>query len=207
VDRITQIIISYMDKSSTYKIKDLKAGSKLAIISNLALNDLNQFYIPFMDKGYIVSGLQGNSIKNTVDDASIEHLQYIYTRDNSYDIITDRRDIILKSGTWAGEKYAEESSRKKDMVKKYDFDYDATKDDLINRLLKAYNGNVEYLLIVGFNAAKSGVWVRCIDLKNKDLIWMQDNIYGKDIADISYRIIEEMSGSAASKSPLKDKTR
>lgn len=207
VDRITQIIISYMDSSRTYRIRDLKPGTRMAIVSNLTGEDLNLFYGAFMDRGYGVSGVQGNTLRTGIDDALMDTLKFIHTRDNSFDIITDRRNVAFKTGTWASVKHAEDTTLRKEIYKKYDADFESTKSDILSRLRQSSNNTIEYLLIVGFNPGKTSVWVRCIDVVNKDLVWMQDILEGKNIADIGYRIIDEMSGAAASSTHIKDRSK
>ncbi len=192
VDRIAGIIINYMDKGKSYKIKEPGPGAKIAIITNLDHDDLNLLYIPFMEKGYAVSGLQGNTLHNLVDDNLINNLQTIYTKDNSFNIITDIKNVMFKEGTWGNEKYSRIVNEQKGIYRKYDLEYEKTKTDLLNRLKAASNGNIEYILIIGFNTGRNRAWIRCIDVNSQDLIWMQENIKSGGIMDMGNKIIEEM---------------
>jgi hypothetical protein len=106
VDRITVILLNYMANDELYLAKPIPSGVRLAFLTDVSGEELNELYQPFLEKGYSVSSAQGDSIYNrfTIDDMA--PLYNIRTRNNSYDLITDRRKVNLLYGTWAGSRYS-----------------------------------------------------------------------------------------------------
>ncbi len=200
VDRITYILINYMDREKIYRREIIQKGSTLAVLTNLTGSDLNKLYITLLENGYRLVHFQGNQLANRVDREIIERFMYISTNDNAFDYITDYRTMSFLFGSWAGPGHAENVDNTRKIYQKYDFDYMKTKAAAINRLNSVYGNSLDYLLIIGFSKSKSKAWVRSMDLKNNDLIWMQSDIRGNSIQGVSRAIIEKMS------SPLKKMT-
>ncbi|MFC1668768.1 hypothetical protein ACFL20_00125 [Spirochaetota bacterium] len=193
VDRITLILISFMDKKKNiYQTKLIPKNASLGIITNLKSEYLNEMYYSFLKKGYRVYGVGGNYIKNVVTEDIINAYRYMFTKNNSYDIITDIRKTKLLYGTWSSKRYMDKVKSFKEMFIKYDYKYLDTKNKILEKLSSAYKNKMRYLLIIGFKD-KTSAWVRCIDLKNKDLILLQGRINGSSVEEISQKIINSMS--------------
>ncbi len=193
VDRITQILINYMDREKIYRRRVIQKGSNLAVLTNISGSDLNEFYITLLEKGYRLVHFQGNQLSNNIDNKMINRFMYISSNDNTYDYITDYRTIKFPFGSWAGPAHKKKVEKMKNIYLKYDYDYLDTKTNVISRLNSVYGNTLDYLLIVGFRKGGKEAWVRSIDLKNNDLIWMQSHIKGKSINDVSGEIIKRMS--------------
>lgn len=193
VDRITQILINYMDKEKIYRRSLIKKGSNLAVLTNLEGSDLNIVYITLLNNSYKLVHFQGNQLSNRLDNKLINRFKYITTHDNSFDYITDYRTLKFNFGTWAGPGHKNKVDEKRSIYRKYDYDFLETKTAVIDRLNAVYGNTLDYLLVIGFSNNKKKAWVRSIDIKNKDLIWMQSNIEGKNIESVTGKIIERMS--------------
>jgi len=192
VDRITMILLNFMSSEKLYMTSVIPGGSNLAILTNIDGEDLNSFYLPFLNRGFKISSFQGNSLKNLINVDMIETYKNISTDENSYEIITDHRKVKFLSGTWSGKKYDQDLKHMKYIYRKYDYDYKKTKKGILGKISSAYSGRINYLLIVGFNEGRSRAWVRCLNLKTKDLVWMQSNIKG-DVQEIADKMIKRMT--------------
>ncbi len=193
VDRITKILIDFIDRERLYKTQVIPGGSRLAFLTNLGGEELNLLYYTFMKQGYKISSLQGSSIYNVLTDDSINKFKFIITENNSYDTITDRRKIKFRYGSWAGEKYNEEITYLKKIYRIYDLNYSGLKENILHRLAISFDESIDYLLITGFEDNRKSTWVRCINLKYRDLVWMQSNIEGSDIQEICEKMINSMT--------------
>jgi hypothetical protein len=81
----------------------------------------------------------------------------------------------------------------------------------LERLSDTFSGSMDYLLIIGYSRNRSSAWIRCIDVREKDFIWMQDDYRrgpGDPVASIADKVIDSMrtpvknpfqAGSAAEK--------
>ncbi|MCP4130672.1 MAG: hypothetical protein GY754_06790 [bacterium] len=203
VDRITMILVNFMKKEQLYLSKVIPGGSRLAILTNLNNAEMNALYYGFLTKGYRVSSFQANLNKNIVSEKGIDVFKHVYTRNNSYDIITDKKRVKFLRGTWSGGDYDEHVSYLMNVYQVYDQKYPETKERILGKLSSSYKGSIDYLLIIGFNGSRSSAWVRAIDLKRKDLVWMQANISGSSIHEISGKMIKRMSTRLAA--PFKKK--
>lgn len=193
VDRITQILINLLDTEQFYKTGVIKKNSQLAFISNLDGADLNMLYYTFMDNGYTLSYMQGNTVYNHTSEDLINTFKFIYSENNSYDIITDKRKVKLLHGTWSGPPYQEKVNNAKRLYNYYDFKYNETKQAILEKISRTFNGSIDYLFIIGFNKRKNKAWLRCINMATRDLIWMQSNIKGRNVSDISQIIAKKMT--------------
>jgi len=198
VDRITQIFINFLGEQNLFISENVPKGSTIAILTNIDGDNLNSLYYSFLRRGYNLAGMNGNTLYNYLTEKTIDKFRFILTNDNSYDIITDRTTLKFISGTWASEKYNQKLIKIKKIYKKYDYNYLATKNNILNRLEDSYK--IDALLIIGFNRPKNSAWARCINIKDKKLILMQSNIKGSDISEIGSKI----SGSLIKK-PKKPK--
>ncbi len=198
VDRITQILLNFMGDDSLYLNDTVAEKSRLGILTNLDGAELNRLYCSFMQKGYRIMSVQGNEIRNITDETLINRFRNIYTDDNYYDIITDIRKIRFLFGTWSGTGYIEKVQEFRNIFKKYDYNYPETKNSLLQRLQKAYDNKIDYLIIIGFDEDRESAWIRCIDMNKRDLILMQTGLEGDSIEEITGSVIKRMN------TPLKE---
>ncbi len=203
VDRITQILISLLDADELYKTEPVAARSRLAVITNLEGAELNALYAELAKGGFSISSVQGNTLYNHVDENMIEKFKYVYSENNSYDIITDRRKVQFLHGPWSGERYQAKVEEYKKIYMRYDMNYPETKKEILDTMSKTFNGSIDYLLIAGFAKNRGSAWVRCISMKNQNLMWMQSNISGWNVSSIGELITKSMS--AVMKVPFEDR--
>jgi hypothetical protein len=193
VDRITQILINYLDREKIYRRTVIKKGANLAVLTNLSGSNLNRLYITLLENGYRLVHFQGNQLNNIVDNKKIKRFRYLSSSDNTFDYITDYRTMYFNFGTWAGPGHKGKVDRLRKIYSKYDYDYLDTKTAVIKRLNSVYGNTLDNLLIIGFSNNRKKAWVRSIDLKKRDLIWMQSNIKGGDVGTLSRNIVKRMS--------------
>ena len=99
----------------------------------------------------------------------------------------------LSTGTWAGKLHTERVNELRKIYKYYDEDAEENHKKIMNRLKNAYKNTIDTLLIIGFNKRRTRAWVRCYNLKNDDILWMQSNISGMSIKSICDKMIKEMN--------------
>ncbi len=197
MDRISIVIINFMGEHSLYKTRKILPGTRLAVLTNLEGAELNSFLLPFLEKGYPVICFQANELHNIVDDSSVNKFDYIKTMNNSYDRITDWRKTKFDIGTWHGERQKEYIDYMREMYRKYDQNYELTNNAALDRLSNIYDNRIDILLIAAFSENRKTSQVRAVDLRGKELIWIQSNIKsigpGKDrVADNAARMLEAM---------------
>jgi hypothetical protein len=193
VDRITQILINYLDREKIYRRTVIKKGSNLAVLTNLKGSNLNKLYITLLENGYRLVHFQGNQLTNSVSNKMIKRFMYLSSNNNTFDYITDNRTMEFSFGTWAGPGHKEKVEKLRKIYSRYDYDYIDTKTAIIKKLNSVYGNTLDYLLIIGFNNNRKEAWVRSIDLKKKDLVLMQSNIKGKNINSVSRNIENRIS--------------
>jgi hypothetical protein len=176
VDRITAIMVDFLGKNNFYLSRVIPRGSKLGIFTNLEGADLNYLYCSFLNKGYRVASIQGNTLRNDMPEQLIESFKCIEAAGTSYQRVSDPRAVRFLHGTWTGDRYYEEISYTREAYRIFDTGYLNTKFDTLARL--AAQHGIDQVLVIGFNAGRNKAWVRCLDLKNRDLVWMQSNIRG-----------------------------
>ncbi len=173
VDRVTRIMVQMLAKSNSYRNKPVAPRSKIAVLTNLDDEQLNRLYFMLFQKGYTVSAVQANGGLRPLDKKLLSIFKNVTSRDNSFDIATSPKGPVLLTGTWAGERHAKRIKELSRFMNEYDDDYIATKFKILDRLSAR---GVDYLMVICFE--RNGAWIRCIDLKKKDIIWIQANIRG-----------------------------
>lgn len=177
VDRITQIMIHFLGSDNYYRGRVVPPGARIGIISNVTGAKLNYLYASLMAKKYTVAAIQGNLLKNPLTGDSIAPFKNITARENSYDLVTDARSFRVLYGTWSGERYKRYTTYMLRMFRIYEVEYLNNKYAALDRLAKS--SNIDYLLIVGFEGINGNrAWVRCIDIRGRNLVWLQKNIAG-----------------------------
>ncbi len=191
VDRTAGIMLDFIKNESFFTPAVVPKGAKLGIFTNLKGTDLNVLYEKFLSNGYQVAAIQADDIRDNLTSEALECFKYTYAGENSYQMISDPRKMKFLHGTWTGEKYYEEINSIKKIYGTYDLDSGETESDILDKLRVRYG--LDQVLIIGFNNAKRNAWVRCIDARAKELIWMQAGISGS-LEDICLKMIERMSG-------------
>jgi len=172
VDKITSVIINYVLRNGQYIADVIPERRKLAFITGISDTEIHELYLSFMRAGYRVSFIQNNSFNNKIDDRSIMSFFYITTKHNSYNSALIEEDCTSEApqGCFADKE-----------------------DDSLKRLYYSVDGDVDCLIIIGFNnKRRKSAWVRGIDLKNRNLIWIQPEITGSSIYEISNKIVTHM---------------
>ena len=190
VDRITAIMLDFLEKDNFYISRAVPKGSKIGIFTNLQGKELNYLYCAFLNGGYRVASIQANSLNNNLSSKTIENFKYVSATENSYEGISDPREVRFLHGTWTGARYYEEITYLRDMYRIFDLKYAETQLNAMEKLTGHHS--IDKILIIGFNGMKTKAWVRCMDLRTRDLIWMQSNISGS-IPAICDKVINRMS--------------
>lgn len=187
VDKISLKIANFIDKDNLYRNLSLAKGSSIAILTNLESDELNSLYMEFFTKGYKISGFHAASFgENFIAGNSIEKFKYIYTSNDFFGIATEsRKEEKLFTSAGAEKQYGGHSFVK-DFYVRYDLRYILEK----NSFLDEFPDGTDALLIIGFNNSRNKAWIRGIDIKNKNLFWIQSNIKGSDQADIGEKITD-----------------
>ena len=169
VDKITSAIINYVSEDR-YIDRVIPEGRKLAFITGISDVEIHELYLSFMRAGYKVSFVQNSSVNSRINDKSIMSFFHIATKNNSYNSAVIEADCY--------------SPTPKDC-------YANEEDDSLKRLY-ASAGDVDCLVIIGFDKKRESAWVRGIDLKNRNLIWIEREITGSSIYEISNKMIMRM---------------
>ena len=186
VDRVASIMFDFLEKDKFYMTRGVPKGSKIGIFTNLQGRNLNYLYCSFLKSGYRVASIQANYLYNNLTSGIIENFQTVSEAENSYEAISDPRAIQFLPG----DRHNKETAAIRDMYLKFDLKYADTKSNAMGKLV-AYHA-IDKILIIGFNAIKTKAWVRCLDLRTRDLILMESNITGS-IPAICDKIIGRMS--------------
>ena len=191
VDKISLKIAQFIDKDNLYRNLSIPKGTGLAILTNLESDELNSLYMEFFSKGYKISGFQATSFGDNIISSScsgnlIEKFKYIYTANDFFGIVSSqKKEEKLFASAGAESKFGEHSFIK-DIYVKYDLRYVLDK----NNLLDEFPAGADILLIIGFNSSRNKAWIRGIDIKNKNLFWVQSNIKGFNQVDIGEKITD-----------------
>ena len=170
VDKITSVIVNYVLRDGQYIEGVISEGRKLAFITGLSDAETHEMYLAFMRAGYKISFIQNNSVNNKIDDKSIMSFFYITTKNNSFNSALIEEDCSSETpqNCFVNEE-----------------------DDSLRRLYSSVQG-VDCLIIVGFDKKRKSAWVRGIDLKNRNLIWIHPQIKGSSVYEISNEMIMYM---------------
>ncbi len=176
VDRITLIMVDFLGKNNFFMSGIVPRGSKIGIFTNLQGADLNRLYCAFLNAGYGVASMQVNYIDNNLTADMIESFKCIEAAGTSYRRVSNPQAVRFLHGTWTGERYYEEITYTREAYRIYDAGYTAARSAVLNGLVARHA--IDMVMVIGFNASRTRAWVRCLDIKNNDLIWMQSNIRG-----------------------------
>ncbi|HON77204.1 MAG TPA: hypothetical protein PK544_01820 [Spirochaetota bacterium] len=176
VDRVSIKMVNFLGENSRYRADPIPPGSRIGLFSNLKGPEVNRLYMAFMKKNYHVLSVQSADLHNIVDDMIIDKFRYIRTENSSYRDIEDIRIDPLLTGTWAGKGHAAALDSVKRMYNVYNRDYEQKVTDAMKRMSKAFNNGIDYLMFIGFSGSRNAAWVRCIDVRSRDLVWMETRV-------------------------------
>lgn len=182
-DRIVEILAGHLSDDFLFKPVPISPNSNLGIISNISGIELNTLYITIGMSGHTVKAVQGNTLYSEADEKEIIKFDYIRTERAYYDLTTDRNKLKYLYETWTEDRFDRSITTIRNIYRKYDLEYLKTKNLIMERFSGIYN--IDYLFIINFNENRTSASLRCLDLKNKELIWIQKNIRGKDVAEIT----------------------
>lgn len=196
VDRITIIMNNILNKF--YKVQRIPAGSHLAILTNVDGADANKLYYAFLKQGYPVVCVQSTDLSTPLLEERFHKFRRITTDENSYTVATNWRLLKFHHGTWTGITYNQRIRHLKHIYTTYDGEYLTTKNRVLNRFNTTFRGIIDYVLIIGFDESHDEAWIRCINMKKRDLIWIQWGIESEFLTDdavlsIVHQIITTMS--------------
>lgn len=194
VDRASVIIMNFFEEDR-YRAVEIEPGTRLGILTNLDNLELNRLYGVFMKRNYGVMAFQGNHPGTYVGNGSIDAFKFMRTETTSYTAITDWRKIRLSTGTWSGPGQKNRVELVRRIYRVFDIGYPGMKSRTMDRLSDAYSGLMDYLLIIGFSRNRSTAWIRCIDVRERDMVWMQDDYRpgsGDPVTSIADQIIDSM---------------
>ncbi|MCX8123719.1 MAG: hypothetical protein N3F66_06095 [Spirochaetes bacterium] len=202
IDRITLVVFDFFGKDGFFMSKPIVRGSSVGLITNLNPEELNVVYAEFFNAGYSVSAIQGNEIDSYYAHESeiMNYFQYISTDANSYDIITDWSKFKMTLGTWESKKKKEWQEDLKKIYEMYDLNYKVLKNTVLEKYKNIYPA-CDYLIIAVFDSSRSSCWVRAIDIKTKQLIFMHSNVaatgINRDLQKTTHQLITIMQTPTA----------
>lgn len=192
VDKVAMQLKNYIDKHTAYKLEVIKKKSKVAILSNIEGDELNQCYYSFMTSGYRISPLQGDDIYSYLDDDSIKKFSKIEAANASLDYITSRKQVPLLYGTWSGVKYYRELTSARDTYNRFAFNFRKSMDNVLASI-SGLDSELDYIIIIGFNDDHDTAWYRCIDIRNNRLMSFQYGIEGDTVDEVTQKIITDLT--------------
>lgn len=194
IDRLALNIKNITDPSIYYKSENVGKNARLAVLTNIEGEELNKLYFEILSQGHKLAFFQGLSVKNFLDNQSIEKFYHISSDSASYRRIYDRKSINLLHGTWSGKEYFKDIINQRNIHNRYTFNFTEANKKTYNSMAKIGPGGIDYLMIIGFNDSKSEAWIRCINLKTGNLIFTESGIKGSSVDDITRKIIINISG-------------
>lgn len=196
VDKVAMQLKNYIDKHTAYKSDVIKKKSKVAILSNIEGDELNRCYYTFMTAGYRISSFQGNDIYSYIDDDSIEKFKKIETTNASLGFIAAKNEVQLLHGTWSGVKYYREIIAARDTYNRFAFNFKKSMDNVLSSISRQ-DGELDYIIIIGFNDDHDTAWYRCIDIRTNRLMSFQYGIEGDSVDEVTQKIITALTSPLA----------
>ena len=197
VDRIAQVVATYLREDGLYKTRAVPAGTRIALVTNVSGEELNRFYVPFLEKGYPVLCAQNNDTGAVTDSPRFAAFRYVTTKTGSLEPCGDARKVRFYHGPWNNARFDARVQEARDFFRKFDLDYAQTKEKTLERMAKGFGGSVDVLMIVGFSDDRRSSWVRAFDMKGGSLLWMKSNLrpdsrFEDPVAAIAGRIAADL---------------
>ncbi|HSV97712.1 MAG TPA: hypothetical protein VLM75_12390 [Spirochaetota bacterium] len=198
VDRVALVVATYLRGDGLYKTRAIPAGTRIALITNVSGEELNRFYLPFLEKGYPVLCAQNNDTGTVWDSPRFAAFRYVTTKTGSFEPCGDARKVRFYHGPWNNARFDSQVKETRELFSKYDGAYAETKEKALERMAKVFRGSVDVLMIVGFSEDRRSSWVRAFDMKDRSLLWMQSNLrpdsrFDDPVAAIAGRLADEMA--------------
>ena len=176
VDRIAQVVATYLRGDGLYKTRAVLPGTRIAFVTNVSGEELNRFYIPFLEQGYAVLCAQNNDTGTLCDSPHFAAFRFVTTKTGSLEPCGDARKVRFFHGPWNNARFDERVQDAREFFRKFDLDYARTKEKTLERMAKGFHGSVDVLMIVGFSDDRRSSWVRALDMKERSLLWMRSNL-------------------------------
>ncbi len=197
VERISAVVATYLGQGGLYKTRAVRAGARLALISNLAGEELNRLYLPFLEKGFPVLCAQNTDIGTIIDAGAFTNFRYISTKTGSFEAAGSASRQRFFHGPWNNTGFDRQIEESREFFRLFDSGYMETKRRTLERFLKGFRNSVDVLLIVGFSEDRRTSWLRAIDMKDQNLLWMRSNIrpdsrFDDPVAAIGRKIADSM---------------
>ena len=178
VDRLTGIFDGCFKEDFRFKSDTIPSKARIAFITNLDADELNEFYIEFMKQGYRICPVQGNDLSSPVRADRFDRLRHVALKEKSFQRIMSTDPLVFSLSQWEGKKEITAQRELKDIITRYVYRYPAEQEKVLKELSTQYRFNIDYLCVVGFDESRERAWIRGFDLTHFDssLIWLQSGI-------------------------------
>ncbi|GEM_PF-2986339 len=200
IDKVKIILTTYLTENK-YITKAIPKGSNIALISNLTNREKNQLLISFLREGYNVKAFMLNDFHYLERGETIPFYN-LTSREMSLSTMPreDEKQFQALYGVQMGSAVENVEARIKNdaTIKKYTQEYRPLKLAAVKKIKENYY--VDYLIVIHFDHRNKKMYTRAIDLKDENIIWIQNSISVAQLSDseVSYQkiagiIIKEMS--------------
>jgi hypothetical protein len=194
IDKLSLHVKNITDPVMLYKSESISPGSRFAVLTNIEGEYLNSLYYEILNRGHRLNSFQGQSIYSNLGSEDINKFYHITTTSASYRRIYYPDEIKLIYGTWAGPAYYKNLKNKQKLYEKYIVSFNSTGQKAFSEINKSAPGEIDYLLIIGFNDNRNKAWIRCINLKTGNMIFTASAISGSSVGDITKKIMANLYG-------------
>ncbi len=195
IDKLSLHVKNITDPSMLYQSENIRKNSRLAVLTNIEGEYLNSIYYEILSRGHKLNSFQGHSIYSNLSSEDINKFYYITTNNASYRRIYYPDDIKLIHGTWSGPDYYKDLKNKQKLYEKYTVNFNSTGQKIFAEINKSAPGEIDYLLIIGFNDNRNEAWIRCVNLQTGNMIFTASAISGSSVGDITKKIMATLYGS------------
>lgn len=195
IDKLSLQVKNITDQVMLYKSENIRPDSRMAVLTNIDGEYLNSLYYEILSRGHRLNSFQGHSIYSKLSSEDINKFYYISSDTASYRKIYYPEAVKLEHGTWAGPEYYNEIKNKQKIYEKYTFNFKSTSEKTFSAINKSAPGEIDYLLIIGFNDNRNEAWIRCINLQTGNLIYTESVVSGSTVSDITKKILANLYGS------------
>lgn len=197
VDRIALIVVNFLGRESLYKTRRIMPGSGIAVLTDLDAREMNLLHHTFIKKGYRLAALQVGDLRTVVCPAVTGHFRFIQTPLCSYWNMREGRETGALPPMCAGE-----AVRLDGLYDRHGGNHPAVEGAALERLHGSLGRGYDFLLVIGFSGNRKSCWLRAIDMKGKELVWIQSgmrapSLTGVPVVDMGSRIAESMASEAA----------
>jgi len=197
VDRVTRVLAAYLRGDGLYKARAVPAGTRIAFITNVSGEELNRFYIPFLEQGFPVLCAQNNDIEALTASGHFAAFRYVTTKTGSLEPCGDARNVRFYHGPWNNSRFDERVKETRDFFREFDLAYAGTKEKALERMARGFGGSADVLMIVGFSRDRRASWVRAVDMKDRSLLLMlsiqqPDSLFDDPVAAIAGMIAADL---------------